>query len=1095
MESPSPTTERRAGLMGRLATELQRLLIAAVVVGLVLVAGKYYCFDRLDEEIRARFEGKLREHYPGLAVTVKSARRVADKGVEIRGVRIAEAGRNAPVLAEIDEIFAECDTRLPNFVTTPPHVHSLRVSRLKVRAERQAGGHWNLMRLLPLPACDGGGAPTATVHDASIEFVDATQGPSCSWTLRNIELNVSPEVAADSGQAVKLKLRGNVAGDHFEKLEFSGTLDSVSGAWDLKGAIAGLEFSPRLRAALPHELSDSLTPLASIRGRTYFSFQASREGSAAGQTRPPPARFVIQGKIAEGRIDDARLPEPLTDVEASLRFDNAGFTISDLSARCGSTRLTLNATAGGYDAASPLELSLDARQVQLDRLPVGSLPADVREAFRQFSPRGLVDVAGRLSFDGNRWTPDLAIRCHDLSIQYVEFPYRLHEGTGWIEIKPGGVAVRLRMIGGGQVVQCRADVQEPGPDFTGWIEVNSEGAIPLDDKLLAAMEAPAQRIVRAFRPRGAASFQARFHREAGEERMHRKLNVLLHECSIQHDWFAYPIDKVSGSLHLTDDDWVFRNLCGRNDSASIVGEGSWMEDARAGRLLRLQFTATDLPLAEELRQALSPEVQRLWSNLRPRGNIDHLVVGLRYTARDEQLSMDVSADKWGPGQNTEGRTLSVEPAWFRYRLDNVTGAFRYQDGVMQLSNLQATHNRTQLSGEATCRMQDGGACRLEFTRLAADRIEVDQDLVAALPSGLGESLGRVAPQGPLNMIGRLGITVPRLAEAAPELDWDLSLDLENGRIATTTPVEHIHGGVRLAGSSGRAGVACRGEISVDSAIVRGVQLTRIEGPIWTDGQRLVFGSAADNEAGQGRGQPTPRPVTADVFGGQLTLDGQVSLLEDGQFQTNASLQLADLADIARQMAPHHRGLTGNVFATAHIMGAGAGMHTWRGGGQVRLRDSDIYELPVMIALLKLLSVRRPDRTAFTTSSIDFRIEGDDLAFDRIDFSGDAITLKGKGRMNAQREIDLKFHPLMGREERLIPIMRPLLGQTGREFLLIQVTGTLDQPEVKQTVFPRLDAQLQELFPELVREELVEPAMPIMTLPQKALDRLWLLPKK
>src|SRR4030095_13023663 len=101
--------------------------------------------------------------------------------------------------------------------------------------------------------------------------------------------------------------------------------------------------------------------------------------------------------------------------------------------------------------------------------------------------------------------------------------------------------------------------------------------------------------------------------------------------------------------------------------------------------------------------------------------------------------------------------------------------------------------------------------------------------------------------------------------------------------------------------------------------------------------------------------------------------------------------------------------------------------TWHGTGQIRLRDADIYELPVMIAMLKLLSVQRPDRTAFTTSNIDFRVEGDDLALDRIDFSGDAISLKGKGRMNAQREINLTFHPIVGREERHLPIFRPLLG--------------------------------------------------------------------
>jgi hypothetical protein len=142
-----------------------------------------------------------------------------------------------------------------------------------------------------------------------------------------------------------------------------------------------------------------------------------------------------------------------------------------------------------------------------------------------------------------------------------------------------------------------------------------------------------------------------------------------------------------------------------------------------------------------------------------------------------------------------------------------------------------------------------------------------------------------------------------------------------------------------------------------------------------------------------------------------------------------------------------------------------------------------------------VSVQRPDRTAFTTSDIDFRVEGDDLAFERIDFSGDAISLKGKGRMNSQGEIDLKFHPLMGREERFIPLVRPIVGETGRQFLLVEVTGPLPDPQVKRTVFPQLDEQLAQLFPELAREELMQPAKPLLSLPQAALERLNLLPRR
>jgi len=92
-------------------------------------------------------------------------------------------------------------------------------------------------------------------------------------------------------------------------------------------------------------------------------------------------------------------------------------------------------------------------------------------------------------------------------------------------------------------------------------------------------------------------------------------------------------------------------------------------------------------------------------------------------------------------------------------------------------------------------------------------------------------------------------------------------------------------------------------------------------------------------------------------------------------------------------------------------------------------------------------------------------------------------------MNGQRQIDLKFYPLVGREERQLPIFRPLLGQTGQELMLIEVTGTIDQPEITRTPFPRLDARLQQLFPELVRDQPVAPNAPAKLTPREALNRL------
>src|SRR5687768_16392853 len=107
----------------------------------------------------------------------------------------------------------------------------------------------------------------------------------------------------------------------------------------------------------------------------------------------------------------------------------------------------------------------------------------------------------------------------------------------------------------------------------------------------------------------------------------------------------------------------------------------------------------------------------------------------------------------------------------------------------------------------------------------------------------------------------------------------------------------------------------------------------MEGPFWSNGERLVFGAPADGSAAAGpnnnpaaqnvfvaRSQAAditrhqPRQLTADIFGGQLTLEGETSLLDNGKFQVSATLEDADLPEVARQLAPQQRGLSGKIFA-------------------------------------------------------------------------------------------------------------------------------------------------------------------------------------
>ena len=92
-----------------LAVRLQRAITGLATIALLVAAGviaaKYVICERLDEGIRARVEAELRKNYPALDVQVKSARRVQGKGIEIRGLVIAQpADQGGKILLQVSEV-------------------------------------------------------------------------------------------------------------------------------------------------------------------------------------------------------------------------------------------------------------------------------------------------------------------------------------------------------------------------------------------------------------------------------------------------------------------------------------------------------------------------------------------------------------------------------------------------------------------------------------------------------------------------------------------------------------------------------------------------------------------------------------------------------------------------------------------------------------------------------------------------------------------------------------------------------------------------------------------------------------------------------
>ena len=270
-------------------------------------------------------------------------------------------------LIYVDELHVVCQTELSELLTKDLDVSAVVFRRPTLWVTRRPDGSWGAMKLLPWPNFSTS-IPAVSVEDATVEILDSLQEPAASMTLRGVNLTLAAGANAGglAATAGPRRLEATAGGDHFRQVKIQALVDTSRPQGTFSGTIQGLDLSPKVYQVLPGPLAAKLGLLGSLRGTADIDF-----GVVYDPSLPEPCRFNLRGRLTQGRIDDRRLPHPLSDVQATVRCDNQGFSIDELSGRSGQTSLWLRACQAGYAVGGPLQLAAEIRQLDLDRAAAG----------------------------------------------------------------------------------------------------------------------------------------------------------------------------------------------------------------------------------------------------------------------------------------------------------------------------------------------------------------------------------------------------------------------------------------------------------------------------------------------------------------------------------------------------------------------------------------------------------------------------------------------------------------------------------------------------------------------------------------------------
>ncbi len=1078
-KNSSTVKQQRAAQGGRGSAVLWLIVVLAAAAAVLWMR----VLDvQVDQQLRSAVTQRLQAMFPKLVVMV--GRVTTPRAGEILASDIkffVREGQLRHELLSIQRCACRGDLDVAHLIQQTIRIQEINLDGVELSVWQTRSGAWSLEYFV---GASGASAqlPRVRVHggviriypddrqaNAGITLYDVicdARTPQSIDNLRQFLEPVSPAVSKQPANPMVISVQTK-GGGVFEKLTAHCDLSADRQQWQVKGELEQLNFSRELIGRLPKSFAKYLEQVSGLDCKASATYGVSR--SAADQ----PVAFELGGKITKGRLQDSRLPYPLDGLEGEFYCSPSLLQLRSMRAQSGKAQFDLSTDIQGFGLDAPVDLDATVSGLELDARLYNSLPPKLQNFWNRLQLEGTVDANVRLMSDGKQWTPSITIDCRKLSLEPWLFPYRLTNAIGRVTYRDHQVACD-EMVGlaGGQVVRANWNFKESSGQWFGQLDVRSDQAIALDEKFLAALtprndpRSPAERFVRSLQPTGSLHVhKASFARSVDQPQFwHKEIDAQVYGCTLQYDAFRYPIYDVHGRITARDHQWELKQFEGRNDSCRIQCSGQWVTKPSQSIPLTLKFEAYALPMEEELLRALPTEAQQLWEQLQPSGSIDKAIIDIHRGEGEATIGIEVALHEEHKKNFETDQSLRFFPKPVPYLLSDVACDISYRPGEITIERVSASNGDSHLAISGKCVRTADSNWTSDIQWLPTTRVIVDSQLMQALPESMRNFLSKLDVRGPISALGGSRILFQPSKPSELRSSLDLQLDVEDLEIGASKLASGIRGTIWLKGHAHPKDISLSGNLAIDAMSVRGVPVSRLTGPYAIIGNQILFGSYI-SQAIPSLNQSQLQDMSAAALSGKVALSGYGSM-DTGKFQLQSSLDAADLSQLLQELGVNHVPSQANCSAKLDIGGVPWNPQTYLGSGVIRLRNAKLFELPIMMRLMRTLSVSPADGAAFHTADINFNIDGDRIPL-QLAFDGDVLSLRGNGSTNLRRELDLELYSYVSRRFWVPNTLTPLIADSRfAAFMMIEVDGSLDNPTMIKRPFPQLTSQ--QVFPEKVR---------------------------
>lgn len=906
--------------------------------------------------------------------------------------------------------------------------------------------------------------------------------------------------ASDLLRSIGGRFTLSAAGEFVDSVSIDGEFSG--GKVKANGGANGLRIDQALLARTPFLSPERLRDVRGLSLTTDVTGSVDCPlASLAGDSLPT---FGFEWTIRDGRFDHTMLPQPLENLTGQVLAQPDGLEVRWAKAKFGDASLRLSATSGGWGGDAALDARLNASGLMVSERLAMKLPPRISKAWNHIRPHGPIDLELKLQRQGDVWSSEGAAELLGVDVQLSSFPYPVAQLIGSLQFDD--TTVRTEGLSGrvsGQRLNVAFEQKIAGLKGPSWLQFAADGPVPIDSPLLASLTplgeptSNLEQFVRSLSPSGSLHLvAARFDTDAeGESR--KSLDLRVTGGSLRYKEFPYPLYDVRGQIRVNDD-WV--QLVGfqasNSDNARILCDGSFLgmpdespHPTDGNWQVALRFRGRDLPLDETLRAALAPQSRDLWDHLSPTGVLDDVELTLHHAQAWPEPKLVVSANQY-PRPTIDSRTLSLRVADIPYRIDVVEGAVQFDGQQVTIRSLDGRHDSTRITADGRCIPTATGQWLMELNVHSGSRIHPDAELIGSLPAEVRGAFQRLQLRGPVSARGTVGVLLPDERHTDPTIRWDVVLQLEGNRIGEVGPVRDLRGEITLRGVRDATSVVAQGVVSIDSMHIERQQITEIRGPFGIRDDRLYLGESMTQLASTNLALPPPpasattgqtsattspitaptgpadpskaRPIQGKLFGGQVSLSGEV-LLSDGGFDILVAIRDADLATMMVETGQTDAGVKGKAKGQVRLEGVVGAAHLLKGAGSASLSKANLYQLPLLISVFNMLRVKPSEAVAFTDGTARFSVYGNTATFNELKLWGDLIALDGSGTINRSQEVDLSFNTRVSPQNAWSIITSPF-GESRYTLWTLYVRGSLPNPQIERRAMDAVGGTLERLLP-------------------------------